>query len=126
MSDFEFLSITRGKLVLFFSIVASIAFLISLVMILVYACQPKTAGKDPDNEATSVARSEDRVEVTDFMFEEYSLYDRDSKYYLFRPQMKRWNDDQVGKYFTPASEILRDYYAKTNDTIIKGLFDTIQ
>jgi hypothetical protein len=124
MSDYEFLSITKNKLVLFLVITLSVAFVICLFMISVYACQPKAA-VEPASSISQMDK-EARVSVNDFLFEEYALYAKESKYYLFREQMKEWSEEQVKKYFTPAEEILRDFYKKENDNTVREMFDTIQ
>jgi hypothetical protein len=125
MSEFDFLSITRGKLILFFSATLTLALLISVIMILSFTCGQKPgAVKKP---AVSAPPEEKSVSVaaTDLMLEEYS-FDAGESYYLFRDRMKRWTKDQVDRFFIPVQEILRDYFKKKNDNRVKDFFDSIE
>jgi hypothetical protein len=95
-------------------------------MIVVFMCQPKASTESKKNVLGQGNENGTLISVTDFLFDEQTLYDKEPRYCLFREQMKQWNDEQVMKYFIPPEEILRDYYKKKNDNKIKEIFEAIR
>ncbi len=126
MFDSDFFSINKNKLLIFFSITLTLALSISLIMVLVFTCQQKHGTSVKAISPDAVKDKEKSVSITDFLFEDRSLNIRESRYYLFREKLSKWNEDQVNKYFIPPAEILREYFRKKNDNRINELFSSIE
>jgi hypothetical protein len=126
MSDFDFLSITKSKLVLFLSVTLSLALIISLVMILAFTCQQKPIASKKNMKNSQETTRIASITVNDFLFEDHPLDIKEPKYYLFRERMKQWTQEQVHQFFIPQEEILRNYFEKKNDNRVKEFFESIK
>lgn len=126
MSDPSFLTITRTKVLLLFSAALGIAFIISLIMVVVRACEAK-----PDQEAmisTEIPepKRKSAVSVSALMFESFPSKPDAPKQYRFRERTEQWTAEQVEKYFIPPQTILHEYLSKKNDNKIREMFETIE
>lgn len=120
----EILTRYRGLVISF-----SILLLSILISILVFSLMPLMNKATPVSDEDYVP--EKLLPVPEITLSDYELEDFNTRFenpgvYYKRPVLKKWDKEQVQKFFIPVEKVLLDMLEKENEKVINDIFSPLE
>jgi hypothetical protein len=110
--------------ILYVTIIAGLALIISLIVII--ASTPKTITPEQSEIAEhDIYDTDNRITLEEFIIPDPWVRVHETKFHSFRDQLSSWGEEQIKQYWISPRKISIEILSKKNDKYIKEIFEGI-